>query len=51
MYLGQKKVPVIDLTYEDTDRIAIYYGCADTTTGLAFGKVDEIVAWVKANKI
>ena len=26
-----------------TGRIALYYGCADTVTGLAFGYVDEII--------
>ena len=34
-----------------TGRLAIYYGCADTVTGLAFGKVDEVVEWVNENKI
>jgi beta-1,4-mannooligosaccharide/beta-1,4-mannosyl-N-acetylglucosamine phosphorylase len=43
--------PVAALVDKDTGRVAIYYGCADTVTGLVFGKVDEIVAWVKANKI
>jgi len=43
--------PVAALADKDTGRIAIYYGCADTVTGLVFGKVDEIVAWIKANKM
>ena len=43
--------PVAALADQDTNRIAIYYGCADTTTSLVFGKVDEIVNWVKTNKI
>ncbi len=30
-------------------RLAIYYGCADTVTGLAFGRVDEVIDWLKAN--
>jgi beta-1,4-mannooligosaccharide/beta-1,4-mannosyl-N-acetylglucosamine phosphorylase len=42
--------PVAALVDKDTDRVAIYYGCADTVTGLVFGKLDEIVNWVKANK-
>ena len=42
--------PVAALVDKDTNRIAIYYGCADTVTGLVFGKVDEIVNWVKKNK-
>jgi beta-1,4-mannooligosaccharide/beta-1,4-mannosyl-N-acetylglucosamine phosphorylase len=32
-----------------TGRIAIYYGCADTVTGLAFCKVDEVLDFVKVN--
>lgn len=34
-----------------TGRLALYYGAADTVTALAFGRVDEIVAWVKDNAI
>ncbi len=30
-----------------TGRIAIYYGCADTVTGLAFTTVDELVSYTK----
>ncbi|MCI9606749.1 MAG: glycosidase [Muribaculaceae bacterium] len=43
--------PCAALTDSDTGRIAVYYGCADTVTGLAFGYVDEIVQWTKANSI
>jgi beta-1,4-mannooligosaccharide/beta-1,4-mannosyl-N-acetylglucosamine phosphorylase len=32
-------------------RLAIYYGCADTATCLAFGMVDEVVDFVKRNSI
>jgi beta-1,4-mannooligosaccharide/beta-1,4-mannosyl-N-acetylglucosamine phosphorylase len=32
-------------------RIAIYYGCADTVTGLAFGYIPEIVEFTKQNSI
>ena len=32
-----------------TGRVAIYYGAADTVTGLAFGYVDEILAYLKDN--
>ncbi len=31
-----------------TGRIAIYYGCADTVTGLCFTTVEELVAYMKA---
>ena len=43
--------PVAALVDKDTGRIAIYYGCADTVTGLVFGKADEIISWIKENKI
>lgn len=33
----------------DTGRLAIYYGAADTVTGLAFGYLDEIVDFIKHN--
>ena len=42
--------PVAALVDKDTGRVAIYYGCADTVTGLVFGKVDEIINWVKNNE-
>lgn len=35
--------PCSCLTDSETGRIAIYYGCADTVTGLAFTTVDEIM--------
>ena len=41
--------PCAALVDGDTGRIAIYYGAADTVTGLAFGYVDEIVDFVKDN--
>jgi beta-1,4-mannooligosaccharide/beta-1,4-mannosyl-N-acetylglucosamine phosphorylase len=34
-----------------TGRLAIYYGCADTATGLAFGMVDEVVDFVKRDSL
>lgn len=43
--------PCATLTDADTGRIAIYYGCADTVTGLAFTTVDELVNWTKENTI
>lgn len=41
--------PCAALCDKDTGRLAIYYGCADTVTGLAFGRVDDIVAFIKSN--
>jgi len=34
-----------------TGRIAVYYGCADTVTGLAFGYIPEIIDFVKRTNI
>jgi beta-1,4-mannooligosaccharide/beta-1,4-mannosyl-N-acetylglucosamine phosphorylase len=34
-----------------TRRIAVYYGCADTVTGLTFGYIDEIVEFTKRTNI
>ncbi|RPF48418.1 beta-1,4-mannooligosaccharide/beta-1,4-mannosyl-N-acetylglucosamine phosphorylase [Hydrogenoanaerobacterium saccharovorans] len=39
--------PCAALTDADTGRIAIYYGCADTVTGLAFTTVDELLNYMK----
>lgn len=43
--------PCVALTDQDTGRIAIYYGAADSVTGIAFGMVQDIVAWLKANSL
>ncbi len=34
---------------EPANRIAIYYGCADTVTSLAFCYMDELLAYIKKN--
>lgn len=39
--------PCATLTDAATGRIAIYYGAADTVTGLAFTTVDEILAYIR----
>jgi beta-1,4-mannooligosaccharide/beta-1,4-mannosyl-N-acetylglucosamine phosphorylase len=41
--------PCAALTDATTGRIAIYYGCADTVTGLAFCQADEVINFVKSN--
>jgi len=41
--------PCAALTDSETGKIAIYYGCADTVTGLAFTTVDELVQFTKEN--
>jgi beta-1,4-mannooligosaccharide/beta-1,4-mannosyl-N-acetylglucosamine phosphorylase len=42
--------PCAALTDADTGRIAIYYGCADTCTGLCFTTVDDVIAWLDQSK-
>jgi beta-1,4-mannooligosaccharide/beta-1,4-mannosyl-N-acetylglucosamine phosphorylase len=41
--------PCAALVDPPTGRIAIYYGCADTVTGLCFCQVDELLEFVKNN--
>jgi beta-1,4-mannooligosaccharide/beta-1,4-mannosyl-N-acetylglucosamine phosphorylase len=41
--------PCAALHEENTGRIAIYYGAADTCTALAFTQRDELIAYIKAN--
>jgi beta-1,4-mannooligosaccharide/beta-1,4-mannosyl-N-acetylglucosamine phosphorylase len=41
--------PCAALVDAPTNRIAIYYGAADTVTALAFARVDEVVDFVKSN--
>jgi len=43
--------PCATLADSDTGRIAIYYGCADTRTGLAFTTVDELIKFTKQNPL
>jgi beta-1,4-mannooligosaccharide/beta-1,4-mannosyl-N-acetylglucosamine phosphorylase len=39
--------PCAALTDADTGRIAIYYGCADTVTGIAFSTIDILMEYIK----
>jgi len=39
--------PCATLYDPSNGRIALYYGAADTVTGLAFGYLDEIIAYIK----
>lgn len=41
--------PCAALHDKDTGKIAVYYGCADTVTGVAFTQVDELIAFIKNN--
>ncbi|MFW5784012.1 MAG: glycosidase, partial [Spirochaetota bacterium] len=43
--------PVAALVDGPSKRLALYYGAADTVTGLAFGKIDEIVDFTKQNSL
>ncbi len=41
--------PCAALTDAPSGRITIYYGCADTVTGLAFAQIEELFAYIKKN--
>lgn len=43
--------PCAALVDPATKRLTVYYGCADTCTGLAFAYVDELIEWTKANSL
>jgi beta-1,4-mannooligosaccharide/beta-1,4-mannosyl-N-acetylglucosamine phosphorylase len=43
--------PCAALCDAETGRLAIYYGAADTVTGLAFAYVDELVEFAKKNAL
>ena len=43
--------PCAALHDAQSGRLAIYYGAADTATGLAFAHVDELIAFTKANAV
>ena len=43
--------PCASLHDPETGRIAVYYGCADTVTGLAFGYIPKIIEFTKRTNI
>ena len=43
--------PCAALTDAPTGRITLYYGCADTVTGLCFTTVDEVLNYIKRNSL
>lgn len=43
--------PCAALHDPDTRRLAVYYGCADTVTGLVFGYIDEIISFTKKHSL
>lgn len=43
--------PCAALADADTGKIAIYYGAADTVTGLAYADVDELIDYIKENSL
>ena len=43
--------PCAALTDGGSGRLCMYYGCADTVTGIAFGNVDEIVGYIKEHNV
>ena len=36
---------------QDGERVAVYYGAADTVVGMAFGYISEIIDFVKRTSI
>ena len=46
---AERLLSVRGATDAPSGRIAIYYGCADTVTGLCFCQVDEVIDFIKAN--
>ena len=43
--------PCAALHSEEEDKLALYYGAADTVTSVAFGKLSEIIDFVKNNSL
>lgn len=43
--------PCAALADAETGRIAIYYGCADTVTGLCFAELDPLIRFIKDNSM
>ncbi len=43
--------PCAALCDAPTGRIAVYYGAADTVTGMAFAQVDELIDFIKKNSM
>jgi len=43
--------PCAALADSDTGRIALYYGAADTVTGMAFCHVDEVIDFIRNNSL
>ena len=43
--------PCAALHDPETGRVAVYYGCADTSVGLAFGYIDEIIDFTRKTNI
>jgi beta-1,4-mannooligosaccharide/beta-1,4-mannosyl-N-acetylglucosamine phosphorylase len=41
--------PCAALADAPSGRVAIYYGCADTCTGIAYCQVDDLIAFIKSN--
>ena len=48
-YVGNVVFPTAALVDPPTNRMAIYYGAADTVSAVCYAKADELVEYVKAN--
>jgi beta-1,4-mannooligosaccharide/beta-1,4-mannosyl-N-acetylglucosamine phosphorylase len=42
--------PIATILDEGSGRLALYYGCADTSVGVAYAQLDEVVKFVKQNR-
>jgi beta-1,4-mannooligosaccharide/beta-1,4-mannosyl-N-acetylglucosamine phosphorylase len=38
-------------TLDDGEKVAVYYGAADTVVAVAFGYIDEIIDYIKNNSL
>lgn len=43
--------PCAALHNTEEDKVAVYYGAADTVVGVAFGYLSEVIAFTKANSL
>jgi beta-1,4-mannooligosaccharide/beta-1,4-mannosyl-N-acetylglucosamine phosphorylase len=37
--------------HDEEGKLAVYYGAADTVVGMAFGRMQEIIEWLKNNSL
>jgi beta-1,4-mannooligosaccharide/beta-1,4-mannosyl-N-acetylglucosamine phosphorylase len=42
--------PIATILDEGSGRLALFYGCADTSVGVAYAELDEVIEFVKRNR-